>query len=283
MYLIPDFVIGYYKTCTLVGIVGGYKLYKYMNSQSQKNDIDRLTQQWIEMFQKLHESDPSKYRKEVKAIRLIDNTPTSSIWNIFGEDITGITHTTANDFIANIKLASKTDGDFDLAIVINTIGGEVSAVKRICDAINTFKTKHNSHVYSIVMSKALSGGSIIALSSDEIMMNDYAVLSKIDPHISGFSIKYYKDIKPTENHLTQSTVAGMCKDADATLNSIIDTHVKPRYSNDEYNTIVHNFLEADNMHSFTFTKSECQQMGIKVRDLPEDAPDMVPLFDTFNT
>lgn len=276
-----DSVTTYYKTSILIGVIIIYKCWSWSCDYADTKSHTTLTEQWRTALNKLHELDPKKYNKNVKCISLCD-PPEKKTWKFWEDTYNGITHATADDFISELKDISDNSDDCDLAVIIRTNGGEITSVKRICDAINTFKDKHNSNMYAIVMTKAFSGGSLIALSTDEIMMNDFATLSKVDPQIFGFPIKYYKDIIPIENNLKETTVNGLYKDVNATMKIIMDSHIKPRYDNDVYETIMHNFMSSDNLHACTFTKSECKKMGINVADIPADLPSDVPYFDEFN-
>ena len=107
-------------------------------------------------------------------------------------------------------------------------------------------------------------------------MGDYALMSKTDPHMSGFATKYYKNIKPEGNDIIKATISGLYNDCTATLYQIIETHIKPKYSSDVFNNITHNFVDSDNLHGFTFTKTDCIKIGLYTSDVPPNIPTDFP-------
>src|SRR2546430_10111547 len=87
-----------------------------------------------------------------------------------------------NDSEAVMRGIQPTDPDLPLDIVLHTPGGLVLASLQIARAIN----RHRGKVTAVVPHYAMSGGALIALAADEIVMSDYAVLGPIDPQIGQF-------------------------------------------------------------------------------------------------
>src|SRR5512146_1969523 len=69
-----------------------------------------------------------------------------------------------------------------LDIVLHTPGGLVLAALQIAGAIRGHKAK----VTVFVPHFAMSGGTLISLAADEIVMSRYAVLGPIDPQLGQF-------------------------------------------------------------------------------------------------
>ena len=63
-----------------------------------------------------------------------------------------------------------------LDVLIHTYGGEPTAAYRLAQVIRNF----SENVHFLVPEYAFSGGTIICLAGDDILMGDYAVLSPID-------------------------------------------------------------------------------------------------------
>ena len=72
-----------------------------------------------------------------------------------------------------------TDDDISLDIVLHTPGGLVLAALQIARAIH----EHKAKVTVFVPHYAMSGGTLIALAADEIIMSKHAVLGPIDPQL----------------------------------------------------------------------------------------------------
>src|SRR5215467_12645589 len=98
----------------------------------------------------------------------------------------------AQTIIAAIK---ETPEDMPIDLVLHTPGGIVLAAMQIARAVEAHKAK----VTVYVPVYAMSGGTLIALAADEIVLGEFSVLGPIDPQIAGLpaaSIVKARDSKP---------------------------------------------------------------------------------------
>ncbi|MCS6876765.1 MAG: ATP-dependent Clp protease proteolytic subunit [Geminicoccaceae bacterium] len=86
-----------------------------------------------------------------------------------------------NDSEEVLRAIHLTDPELPLDIVLHTPGGLVLAALQIARAIEAHKGK----VTVFVPHHAMSGGTLIALAADEIVMCEHSVLGPIDPQIGG--------------------------------------------------------------------------------------------------
>ncbi len=77
----------------------------------------------------------------------------------------------------------KAPKDQPIDIILHTPGGLVLAAEMIASALK----RHPAKVTAIVPFYALSGGTMIALAADEILMEDFSVLGPLDPQIHGMA------------------------------------------------------------------------------------------------
>src|SRR6266478_1228439 len=84
-----------------------------------------------------------------------------------------------NDSEDVLRAIQMTDDDVPLDIVLHTPGGLVLAAMQIARAIRSHKGK----VTVLVPHYAMSGGTLIALAADEIVMSRHAVLGPVDPQL----------------------------------------------------------------------------------------------------
>lgn len=84
-----------------------------------------------------------------------------------------------NDAEEVLRAIEMTDPDVPLDLVLHTPGGLVLASLQIARAIREHKGKVTVHVPHY----AMSGGTLIALAADEIVMSPYAVLGPVDPQL----------------------------------------------------------------------------------------------------
>src|SRR5713226_5389164 len=88
-------------------------------------------------------------------------------------------HIDVNDSEEVLRAIHLTDPAVPLDIVLHTPGGLVLAALQIARAIH----KHQGKVTAFVPHYAMSGGTLIALAADEIVMAQYAVLGPVDPQL----------------------------------------------------------------------------------------------------
>lgn len=87
-----------------------------------------------------------------------------------------------NDSEEVLRAIHLTDPAVPLDIVLHTPGGLVLAALQIARAIH----KHQGKVTAFVPHYAMSGGTLIALAADEIVMSEYAVLGPVDPQLGEY-------------------------------------------------------------------------------------------------
>ena len=84
-----------------------------------------------------------------------------------------------NDSEDVLRAIQMTDDDVPLDLVLHTPGGLVLAALQIAKAVRDHKAK----VTVFVPHYAMSGGTLIALAADEIVMCKHSVLGPIDPQL----------------------------------------------------------------------------------------------------
>ncbi len=86
------------------------------------------------------------------------------------------------DSEAVLRAIRLTPDDMPIDIVLHTPGGLVLATEQIAYAL----VKHKSSVTVFVPHYAMSGGTLLALASDNIVMDENAVLGPVDPQIGDY-------------------------------------------------------------------------------------------------
>ncbi len=97
-----------------------------------------------------------------------------------------------------LRAIRLTPGDTPIDLVMHTPGGLVLASEQIARAL----LKHKAKVTIIVPHHAMSGGTLISLAADEVLMDENAVLGPLDPQLGQFypasSIMEVPKHKPVE-------------------------------------------------------------------------------------
>src|ERR1700710_833645 len=84
-----------------------------------------------------------------------------------------------NDSEDVLRAIQMTDADVPLDLVLHTPGGLVLAALQIAKAVR----EHRAKVTVFVPHYAMSGGTLIGLAANEIVMSKHAVLGPIDPQL----------------------------------------------------------------------------------------------------
>ena len=90
-------------------------------------------------------------------------------------------HIDMEDAQTIIVAIKDTPDDMPIDLVIHTPGGIVLAAMQIARAVQARKAKVTVHVPVY----AMSGGTLIALAADEIVLGEFSVLGPIDPQMAG--------------------------------------------------------------------------------------------------
>src|SRR4030081_93245 len=84
-----------------------------------------------------------------------------------------------NDSEEGLRAIKLTDPDCPIDLIIHTPGGLVLAAGQIAHALR----RHRAKVTVFVPHYAMSGGTLLALAADEIVMDPNAVLGPVDPQL----------------------------------------------------------------------------------------------------
>ena len=87
-----------------------------------------------------------------------------------------------NDSEQVLRAIHLTDDDVPIDMVLHTPGGLVLASLQIAEAL----AQHKGKVTVFVPHYAMSGGTLIALAADEIVMSPHAVLGPVDPQLGQY-------------------------------------------------------------------------------------------------
>ncbi len=87
-----------------------------------------------------------------------------------------------NDSEEVIRAIHLTDSDVPIDLVLHTPGGLVLAALQIACAIR----RHPAKVTVFIPHYAMSGGTLIALAADEIVMDEHAVMGPVDPQVNNY-------------------------------------------------------------------------------------------------
>ncbi len=184
-----------------------------------------------------------------------------------------------NDSEEVIRAIHMTDPDVPLDIILHTPGGLVLASYQIAHAIKL----HPGRVTVFVPHYAMSGGTLIALSADEIVMGEHAVLGPVDPQIGEYpaaSLLKIIEKKPI-SEIDDKTLllADVGKKAIDQLQKQVYFLLKDRYPDEKAKELAVLLSEGRWTHDYPITAEEAKTLGLNVNtDIPEEIYQLMSLY-----
>ncbi len=184
-----------------------------------------------------------------------------------------------NDSEAVLRAVHSTDDDRPLDIVLHTPGGMVIAATQIARAVKAHKGK----VTVFVPHFAMSGGTLIALAADEIVMSPHATLGPVDPQLGNLpaaSLVRLLERKPIEKvddqTIIQADMGAMAiAQVEATATELLEGTLPPQKAKETAKAL----SEGRWTHDYPIFADEAKEFGLPVStDMPDDILDMMALY-----
>ncbi|GAQ94252.1 serine protease, ClpP class [Thermodesulfovibrio aggregans] len=178
-----------------------------------------------------------------------------------------------------LRAIHLTDDDMPIDLVVHTPGGLAIAATQIARALS----KHKGKVTVFVPHYAMSGGTLIALSADEIVMCEHAVLGPLDPQIAGqpaVSVLSVVQKKPLEE-IDDSTLI-LADQAEKAIKQMKETIVEimsRSHSEDKAREIAEKLVSGKWTHDYPISAEEARQLGLPVStEMPKEIMFLMNLY-----
>ena len=170
-----------------------------------------------------------------------------------------------------LRAIRMTPDEMPIDIILHTPGGLVLAAEQIARALK----RHPAKVTAIVPHYAMSGGTLIALAADEILLDENAVLGPVDPQVGQYPansiIRVLRD-KPI-NRIDDETII-LADIAEKAARQVYETAVDiltPRVELEQAQQLARMLSEGRWTHDFALVCSTLTGMGLNVNcEIPED-------------
>jgi len=182
----------------------------------------------------------------------------------------------SEEILRAIKL---TDDDVPIDLILHTPGGLVLASEQIAHAL----CRHPSKVTVFVPHYAMSGGTLISLAADEIIMDENAVLGPIDPQlgenpaVSILKVLNQKEPKDVDDQtliwadVAEKAVRQVTKRAKSILSDHMDE--------DKALDLAKALAEGRWTHDYPITVEEATQLGLPINtQMPETIYELMNLY-----
>ncbi len=183
-----------------------------------------------------------------------------------------------------LRVIRMTPPDMPIDMVLHTPGGLVLASEQIAYALK----RHPGKVTVFVPHYAMSGGTLVAMAADEIVMDPNAVLGPVDPQLGGGAQgEYYPAASilkaletPNPNRSDSTLILGdvarkAIDQVHNTVYGLLLKHIPPERAHELALTL----SQGKWTHDYPITFDEAKEMGIPVTDvMPVEIYDLMDLY-----
>jgi len=182
----------------------------------------------------------------------------------------------SEEVLRAIRSAPK---DRPIDLIIHTPGGLVLAATQIAKALRD----HPAETRVIVPHYAMSGGTLIALAADKIIMDPHAVLGPVDPQLGQYpapSIVKAVEKKGPEKVDDQTLIlADVAEKAIKQVQELLYSLLKGRYSEEKAKELSEILTEGRWTHDYPITYEHAKELGLHVStDIPKEVYALMDLY-----
>ncbi|NJE60726.1 ATP-dependent Clp protease proteolytic subunit [Thermococcus sp. 21S7] len=182
----------------------------------------------------------------------------------------------SEEVLRAIRSAPK---DKPIDLIIHTPGGLVLAATQIAKALHD----HPAETRVIVPHYAMSGGTLIALAADKIIMDPHAVLGPVDPQLGqypGPSIVRAVEKKGVDKVDDQTLIlADVAEKAINQVRDFVYNLLKDRYGEEKARELARVLTEGRWTHDYPITYEHAKELGLHVEtDVPEEVYALMELY-----
>lgn len=213
-------------------------------------------------------------RRESRVIMLVHRQETMRLLGI-----PLVRYIDINDAEEILNAIETTDSDVPIELVLHTPGGLVMASMQIARALEQHPAKVTVHVPYY----AMSGGTLIALAADEIVMASHAVLGPVDPQLGdkpAASITRVTRVKPVEEIEDETLMYDdmarkAIRQVHATVSALLDEDLPKEKADGLSRLLTHGAWT----HDYPFFHETLDSFGLDVStEIPEDVLDLMDLY-----
>jgi ClpP class serine protease len=184
-----------------------------------------------------------------------------------------------NDAEEVIRAIHLTDEEVPIDLVLHTPGGLVLASLQIARAMKAHKAKVTVHVPHY----AMSGGTLIALAADEIVMDSHAVLGPVDPQLGEYpAASLVKVVKTKDVNKVDDKTLILADVADKALHQIraeVLELLEDNMPRDRAEALADKLTQGTWTHDHPIGLKEAKELGLPVRgDMPAEFYQLMALF-----
>jgi len=183
------------------------------------------------------------------------------------------------DSEAVLRAIKMTDKDVPIDFILHTPGGLVLAAEQIACALQ----RHPAKVTVFVPHYAMSGGTLIALAADEIVMDENAVLGPVDPQLGerpAASVLKVLERKPISEIDDETLIlADVAEKAIRQVKATVLSLLRERMDEAQAERVATLLATGTWTHDYPITVQEAQALGLPVTTaMPKEIYQIMALY-----
>jgi ClpP class serine protease len=183
------------------------------------------------------------------------------------------------DSEAVLRAIQLTDPEVPIDLILHTPGGLILAAEQIANALRA----HRAKVTVFVPHYAMSGGTLVALAADEIVMAPHAVLGPVDPQLGespAASILKAVEQKPIAEVDDQTLIqADQARKALNQVERFVRELLVKRLPDEKAQELAHILSCGTWTHDYPITVAEAAALGLTVStEMPSEVAELMQLY-----
>lgn len=234
--------------------------------------LPTLQRRWLD-FQRLQRLQMLEKRRRSRVITLIHRQETIGFLGIPLARYIDI-----EDSEAVLTAIRLTPDEVPIDLVLHTPGGLVLAAEQIAEALK----KHSGPVRVLVPHYAMSGGMLIALAADEIILAANAVLGPVDPQVGEFPaasiLRAARQPNPNRDDRTlilADIAEKALRQVRETVLGLVQDHLPP----DRAGLLADRLTQGYWTHDYPINAEQARSLGLNVTtEMPPEVYDLMSLY-----
>lgn len=178
-----------------------------------------------------------------------------------------------------LRAIRSTPKDKPIDLILHTPGGLVLAASQIARALKD----HPAKTTVIVPHYAMSGGTLIALAADEIIMDPHAVLGPIDPQLMNYPapsiLNAVKKKDPKDIDDQTLIMADIAEKAINQVRELVYELLKDKLGDERAREVAKILTEGRWTHDYPITVEIARKLGLNVStDVPPEVYELMELY-----
>ncbi|WP_456411354.1 SDH family Clp fold serine proteinase [Oceanithermus sp.] len=178
-----------------------------------------------------------------------------------------------------LRAIRMTDKNVPIDLILHTPGGLVLAAEQIAEALK----RHPAKVTVFVPHYAMSGGTLIALGADEIVMDENAVLGPVDPQLGNkpaasiVKVLEMKDVKDVDDETL--ILADVSKKALKQVKETVVGLLKGTVPDDRVEEVATTLSQGTWTHDYPIDVAQARGFGLPVNtEMPQEVYELMDLY-----